>query len=105
MSRIISRIVVSVALLFNVLFVFSQEEQRKKNEMVSEISPLEMNVSDNKLTLKNAPVGKQVVIYTIIGNKVRQIEIKSSNEEHELKLPRAIYIFKLEGVVKKFVIK
>ncbi|GHU81601.1 hypothetical protein FACS189415_0250 [Bacteroidia bacterium] len=65
----------------------------------------EMNVVNNRLYLKNAPVGKKVEIITIIGNKIREIQIKSPNDEFELNLPRAIYIFKLDGVVKKFVVK
>jgi hypothetical protein len=98
--------VLLLAVLLPVFPVFSQEKQNKKTqETVTETLVPEMSVTDNKLTLKNAPVGKQLVIYTIIGNKVRQIEIKSPNDEFELKLPRAIYIFKLDGIVKKFVIK
>jgi hypothetical protein len=72
---------------------------------VTEIVTPEMNVVNNKLHIKNAPVGKQVEVFTVIGNKVRQIEMKSVEGEYELNLPKAIYIFKLNGVVKKFVIK
>jgi hypothetical protein len=84
--------------------VFSQN--KKEPVVVTDTLAPEMNVVNNKLTLKNAPVGKRVQIITIIGNKVKEIEIKSLDSEHDLSsLPKAIYIFKLEGVVKKFVIK
>jgi hypothetical protein len=84
--------------------VFAQN--KKEPVVVTENLVPEMNVVDNKLTLKNAPVGKRVQIITIIGNKVKEIEIKSPDGEYDLNsLPKAIYIFKLEGVVKKFVIK
>ena len=102
-------------LAFTILFLFAccfgtvtfaQDKPNRKPAVVAEelVVP-EMNVINNKLTLKNAPTGRRVEIFTILGNKVRQIEIKSPDEEHELNLPRAIYIFKLDGVVKKFVIR
>jgi hypothetical protein len=85
---------------------FAQDKQNKKQTTVTEEFDIpEMTLTNNKLTLKNAPVGKQVEIFTILGNKVRQIEIKTADGEYELNLPRAIYIFKLDGVVKKFVIR
>jgi hypothetical protein len=85
---------------------FAQDKQnRKQTAVTEEIVMPEMNVANNKLTLKNAPVGRRVEIFTILGNKVRLIEIKSPDGEYELNLPRAIYIFKLDGVVKKFVIR
>ncbi|MDR1372105.1 MAG: T9SS type A sorting domain-containing protein [Dysgonamonadaceae bacterium] len=105
MAKQILNTIIIIVLLLAVLPAFSQDRQSKKQETATEIVVPEMSVKDNKLTLKNATKGKQLIIYTIIGNKVRQIEIKSSEEEHELKLQRGIYIFKLESIVKKIVIK
>ncbi|MDR2621764.1 MAG: T9SS type A sorting domain-containing protein [Dysgonamonadaceae bacterium] len=85
---------------------FAQDKPNRKQTTVAEefVVP-DMNVTNNKLTLKNAPVGRQVEIFTILGNKVKQIEIKTTDGDYELNLPRAIYIFRLDGVVKKFVIR
>ena len=85
--------------------VFSQDKKESVTVTIEDTIVPEMNVIDNKLYLKNAPVGKRVEIISIIGNKVKDIEIKSSDQETELNLPRAIYIFKLDGIVKKFIIK
>ena len=87
--------------------VFSQDDKDRKVKALTEeqIAP-EMNVVNNKLTVKNAPVGKRVEVITIIGNRIREIQITTAPEfEYELNLPRAIYIFKLDGIVKKFIIK
>lgn len=65
----------------------------------------QMNVINNRLYVKNAPVGKRIEIVSILGNKVKEIEIKSPDGEYPLNLPKAIYIFKLDGTVRKFVIK
>jgi hypothetical protein len=84
--------------------LFSQE--RKEKVAVSEniVFP-ELHVINNILYIKNAPLGSRLEVITIVGNKVLVIEIKSRNLTYELNLPKAIYIFKLEGVVRKFVIK
>ena len=86
--------------------VFAQDKQSRKQVAVGEelVIP-EMILVNNKLTLKNAQTGRRVEIFTILGNKVRQIEIKTPDGDYELNLPRAIYIFKLDGVVKKFVVR
>ena len=72
--------------------------------MEEQVAP-DMNVVNNKLTITNAPVGKRVGVFNIIGNKVRDIQITSSEFETELNLPRAIYIFKMEGTTRKFIVK
>jgi len=102
-----------IALIFVFLMVlscqvsaFSQDNKdRKENAMIEEQPVPYMNVVNGKLELKNAPVGKRVEVITIIGNKIRDILITSSEGTYELNLPRAIYIFRMDGTVKKFVIK
>jgi hypothetical protein len=85
--------------------VFSQNKKESAVVVTETVAP-EVNVIGSKLYIKNAPVGKRVQIITIIGNKVRDLEIKLPETEIDLSsLPKAIYIVKLEGVVKKFVIK
>jgi hypothetical protein len=64
-----------------------------------------MSVVNNKLIVRNAQVGKRVEIIAILGNKVKEIEIKSPDAEYDLNLPKAIYIFKLDGTVRKFIVK
>jgi len=86
--------------------VFSQDNKnRKEPVMVEEQVTPEMNIINNRLYVKNAPVGKRVEVITIIGNKIREIQITGSEFDCELNLPRAIYIFRMDGIVKKFVVK
>jgi len=86
--------------------VFSQDNKNRKEPvtMDEQVIP-DMYVVNNRLYIKNAPVGKRVEVITIIGNKIRDILITSSEFEYDLNLPRAIYIFRMDGMVKKFVIK
>jgi hypothetical protein len=85
-------------------FLLSAQEKKAKT-IVNEVTLPELTVIDNVLYIKNAPVGSHVEIITILGNKVKEIPVKSNNDSYELRLPRAIYIFKIEGIVRKFVIK
>jgi len=86
--------------------VFSQDNKNgKESAMMEEQVTPEMYVANNRLYLKYAPVGKQVEIITIIGNKIREIKITTPESNYELNLSRGIYIFRMDGMVKKFVIK
>jgi len=86
--------------------VFSQDNKnRKETALIEEQPKPDMNVVNGKLELKNAPVGKRVEVITIIGNKIRDILITSSEGAYELNLPRGIYIFRMDGSTRKFVIK
>jgi len=86
--------------------VFSQNNKNRiESAVIEEQTTPEMVVSNNKLYIRNAPVGKRVEVITIIGNKIREIKITSPDFEYDLNLPRAIYIFRLDGIVTKFVIK
>jgi len=97
--------------IFSFLFIallqtplFAQDKgQTAANVEESVVS--EMSVVDNKLKVKNAPIGRRIEILSILGNKVKTIEIKSTNAEYDLNLPKAIYIFKLDGTVRKFFVK
>ena len=105
MKRIAS-VIVFLMILSCPVSVFSQDIKNRREPVVIEeqLTP-EMFVANNTLYLKNAPIGKRVEIITIIGNKIREITITSSVIEYELNLPRAIYIFRMDGMVKKFIVK
>ena len=104
--RRIALIFVFLTLLSFHFSVFSQDDRDGRSLVVLEeqIIP-EMNVVNNKLTLKNAPVGKRVEIISIIGIKIKEIRITSSDMEQELNLRSGVYIFEMEGTVKKYIIR
>ena len=85
---------------------FSQDDKTGKIKLlIEEQNTFEMTVSENKLILKNAPVGKQVEIISIIGTKIKIIKISSPDLIQELNLPRGIYLLRMEEMVKKTLIK
>jgi hypothetical protein len=98
-----------IILLLTLLTPASLWSQNKKEKVVTVVSEEtatpELYVANNILYIKNAPIGSKLQVITIVGNKVREIEMHVSDGSYELNLPKSIYIFKLEGVVRKFVIR
>ncbi|MDR1718573.1 MAG: T9SS type A sorting domain-containing protein [Dysgonamonadaceae bacterium] len=91
-----------------VLFHFSVFAQQDVKGKVVEIErpAIEIALSDsNVLTVKNAKIGSKIEIYSIIGTKVKEIEMKSTVGEFTLSLPKSIYIIRLGEIVRKYVIK
>lgn len=87
-------------------FLPLQAQEAKGRAPIEETRTPEINVVNNLLTVKNAPIGSYLEIVSIVGNKVMAIEMKSTDASYDLSnLPKAIYIFKLEGVVRKFIIR
>jgi len=86
--------------------IFAQEDFDRRMMVVMEeqITP-EIYIDSNRLTLKNAPVGKTVEIFSIIGTKIREIKITTPDMNEELNLRRGIYIFKMGEIVKKGVVR
>ena len=118
----IALIIVFLFVLSFQFSVFSQDNKNRKEPVtpatsvtpVTPVTPVtieeqvtpDLYVVNNKLYVKNVSTGKKVEIITIIGNKIREIQITSSPDfEQELNLPRAIYIFRTDGIIKKFIIK
>jgi len=103
MKRIAGLIVFLIVLSYGVS-VFSQDNKKEPVAIEVPAAP-EMYVDDNKLYIKNAPVGKKVEVFTIIGNKIREIPITASEDVHVLNLQRAMYIFKMDGTIRKIVVR
>jgi len=104
MRRII--LIIGLTVLLYPISVFSQENKNRSEPVtMEEQNKPDLYVVSNRLILKNAPVGKRVEIITIIGNKIREIQIIAADSEYDLNLPRAIYLFRMDGIVKKYAIK
>ena len=86
--------------------VFSQDDKNRKIPVTIEeqVTP-EINITNNRLKLKNAPIGRQVQIFSIIGIKIKEIKITSSDLDQALNLQRGVYIFKIDNTVKKGIVK
>ena len=59
----------------------------------------------NRIIVSNVPVKSTLEIYNIVGSKVKEIEMKQSSGEYPVTLPKGYYIVRIEGVVRKIVIR
>ncbi|MDR3061021.1 MAG: hypothetical protein LBU57_02770 [Dysgonamonadaceae bacterium] len=98
-----------VVVLFSlqpVVYAYAQQDAKQKVVVDTDSTAVDISLMDsNRLKVKNAPIGKKLEVYSIVGNKVKEFEIKSSYGEYLLNLPRSVYIIKLDGIVRKYVIK
>jgi len=93
--------------------VFSQDGKDAKEKsmpfLIEEKKLPEMSFANNKLSIKNATIGSKVVVTSLIGNKVREFKITSSDFEQVLDLKRGIYIFNMQSntysITKKGIVR
>jgi len=66
---------------------------------------IKVSAVDNRISISNAPVKSKLEIYNIVGSKVKEIEMKQSSGEYPVTLPKGYYIVRIEGIVRKIVIR
>ncbi len=85
-------------------YVDAQQVQQK--EMVSTDMPsFELTVTTDTVRIQNATVGSVMEIYNILGVKLYSFTIDSLDKIISLTLPKGYYIFKIENVARKVIIK
>lgn len=65
----------------------------------------EISVVGNRLKVENALVGSKLEIYSIVGIKVLEIEIKYSTGDYPLNIAKGYYIVRLDETVRKIVVR
>lgn len=103
MNRIVRSVIILVFITFHSL-LFSQEAKQKGVTDV-ERPPIELSVAGNRVLYQNAPVGKKIEVYSVIGLKVGEIEVKAPSGDSVLNVPKGYYILKLEDTVRKVAVR
>ena len=85
--------------------VLSQDTKPKQPVNANADCTVEITVTGNKLTLDCAPVGKKIEIFSVVGVKVTEIEIKTSSGEYTLSVPKGYYILRINDIVRKVAIR
>jgi len=99
-----------LSLLFMLLlgFVAVLAQETKPKSLVNADADrvmIEMNVVGNKIITENVPIGKKIEIFSVIGLKVAEFEIKTTSGEYPLNIPKGYYIFKMSDIVRKVAIR
>ena len=66
---------------------------------------IKVSAVDNLIKVSNVPAKSVLEIYNIVGSKVKEIEIKQPSGEYTVSLPKGYYIIRIEGIVRKIVIR
>lgn len=66
---------------------------------------VEISVIGNRLKVENATVGNKLEIYSVVGVKVLEIEIKQTSGEYTLNIAKGYYIVRINETVRKIVIR
>ena len=66
---------------------------------------IQITVSDNRITIANAPIGSKLEIFSVVGIKVREIDMKQSSGEYLVNIAKGYYIIRIEETVRKVAIR
>jgi len=105
------RITFSILLVFLLSFGTTVIEAQKVNTMPKtttqnpEKNQLEVIATDNRIKLSNAPVGSKLEIYSVVGIKMVEIDIKESTAEYPVNIAKGYYIVRIGEIVRKVAIR
>ena len=99
------------SLLFLMMFIcfqtLAQDTKSKSLSGDNDRTATEITVVGNKIYTENAPIGKRIEIFSVVGLRVHEIEIKTPTTEYILPIPKGYYILRVPGTetVKKIAIR
>jgi hypothetical protein len=67
--------------------------------------PVEVVATDNRIKVFNAPAGSRLEIYSVVGIKVVDIEMKQSSGEYVVNIAKGYYIIRIGETVRKVAIR
>ncbi|MDH6303364.1 flagellar basal body-associated protein FliL [Parabacteroides sp. PF5-5] len=70
-----------------------------------EVPPVEVYAIDNRIKVSNAPVGSKLEIYSVVGIKVVEIELKQPSGEYTVNIAKGYYIIRIGDTVRKVAIR
>lgn len=70
-----------------------------------EKTPIEVVAIDNLIKVANAPVGSKLEIYSVVGIKVMEIDMKQSSGEYTVNIAKGYYIIRIGDTVRKVAIR
>ena len=92
--------------LFSLLFLLAYicfqtavlAQQDAKSKVISNDADhvVEMYAVGNKIYTENAPIGKRIEIFSVVGLKVAEIEIKTPTGEYFPNVPKGYYILRIK---------
>lgn len=66
---------------------------------------IEISAYDNKIVVENAPVGSKLEIYSVVGIRVKEIQMKQPSGEYPVDIAKGYYIVRIGETVRKISIR
>lgn len=76
-----------------------------KQAEVTKPDSIEISAYDNKIVVKNAPVGSTLEIYSVVGIRVKEIKMKQPDGEYTVDIAKGYYIVRIGETVRKVAIR
>jgi len=99
------RIVIVLALFLIVLAPLTAQKTEKAVANVTTETTLSVIQTGKTLQLQNATVGEKMEVLSIVGVRIVEKKIESSNQSYTLELPKGYYIVKIGTAVRKISVK
>ncbi|MBO4806678.1 MAG: T9SS type A sorting domain-containing protein [Paludibacteraceae bacterium] len=98
MKHILATILMSMSLCLGNVMAQEQTDQTKS-------LTVSVSMADNILYVTGAPIGSEIVIMNMLGERVYQGSTKNEKESFDLNLRNGFYIVKVGNVLKRIIIK
>lgn len=97
-------------LLLIFILVFSSSQLVSQNiaqteKIETEYATIVLTVTTDSVRIQNAKPGTTLEIYTVLGVRINAVLVDSTDKTIFLTLPRGYYIFKIDNIVRKVVVK
>ena len=66
---------------------------------------VEISAYDNKIVVENAPAGSKLEIYSVVGIRVKEIQMKQPSGEYTVDIAKGYYIVRIGDTVRKVSIR
>ncbi len=76
-----------------------------KQTMAISRDSIEINTYDNKIVVRNAPINSRLEIYSLVGIRVKEIDMKQSDGEYIVNIAKGYYIVRIGETVRKIAIR
>jgi len=103
--EILQRMKRIVIVLVLALIAFAPLAAQKSEKVAAPETTLSVIQTGKTLQLQNAVVGEKMEVLSIVGVRIVEKKIESSNQSFTLELPKGYYIVKIGTAVRKISVK
>ncbi|MDR2810992.1 MAG: hypothetical protein LBB84_10650 [Tannerellaceae bacterium] len=101
-------VVIEIFSVFTPSSLFAQQTNTPLSDVAKQRSSppsVEIIAIDNRIKVLNAPIGSRLEIYSVVGIKVVEIEMKQPCGEYVVNIAKGYYIIRIDETVRKVAIR